>query len=117
MMTGEKMKNKFADLLKIFGEQNESRLTRLGVFIPENDTMQDYWLEDGLPLAGIGTETDGEINVEIMLGKEGDERHLTHSVKNVKSVKIELSLEAGKDGLEITDAGGKVTILRFENNA
>lgn len=115
MMTGERTRNKFADLLKIFGEQNESRLTRLGVFIPENDTMQDYWLEDGLPLTGIDTETDGGINVEIMLGKEGDERHLTHSIKNAQSIKIELGLEAEKDGLEITDAGGKVTILRFEN--
>lgn len=109
------MKNKFTDLLKIFGERNESRLTRLGVFIPENNTMQDYWLEDGLPLMGIDTENEGEINIEIMLGKEGDERHLTHSIKNAKTIKIELSVEAEKDGLEITDAGGKVTILRFEN--
>jgi hypothetical protein len=114
-MTGTQTKKNISDWLRLFSEQHSERPTRLGVFVREGDGLQDYWIEDGLPLAGIDAEANGAANIEIMLGREDGERHLTHSVKNARAIKIEISVDGQKDGLEITDADGKITILRFEN--
>jgi hypothetical protein len=113
--TEENRKTDFTDFLELFSRQNEARPTRLGVFVPENEAVEDYWIEDGMPLAGITAEPGRARNVEIMLGAPGDERHLTHAVAGVRSVKIELDCETRNDTLEITDDRGRVTVLRFEN--
>lgn len=104
-------------LLSFFSEQNRNRPTRLGVFENERETLMDYWLEDGLPLAGIDVDVRGEnaLTVEIMLGNNAkDARHMTHVVKNARSAKIVVSASGEDDGLEIEDAEGKTTYLRFE---
>ena len=111
-------KSIWADFLKLFGTQNHLRPTRLGVFVREGDVLHDYWLEDGLPLSGIALEMNGENSptIEIMLGdkSEATNGHYTHSIQNVRQIKFELTLNSENDGLEITDAEGKITVLRLE---
>jgi hypothetical protein len=106
--------------LKLFSEQNNNRPTRLGVYKREFDTEIDYWIEDNLPLAGIDVDApnDGAPTIEIMLGDAAkpDSHHLTHAVAEARFVKIVLSVAGSEaDGLEIEDAAGKTTVLRFEN--
>ena len=110
-------KSAWTDFLKLFGEQNHLRPTRLGVFVREGDVLQDYWIEDGLPLSGIALEMNGADapTIEIMLGDKADAAHYTHSIKKARQIKFELTLNAENDGIEITDAEGKITVLRLEN--
>lgn len=94
----------WTNFLTFYGEQNAGRRTRLGVFEGEND----YWLENGLPLAGLDIDTRGDSpTVEIML------ENFTHTVKDARHLKIHFSLDGGDDGLDITNAEGKTTVLRF----
>ena len=107
----------FATFLQLYGARHLAQPTRLGVFVPGREAFVDYWMEDGLPLAGIAVEPGAETNVEIMLGRPGDERHLTHTVKDVRAVKLELQSDATKTVLELVDGEGRVTVLRFEESA
>lgn len=78
--------------------------------------MQDYWLEDGLPLTGIDVDSHDEHQgptVEIMLGSD-EKGHMTHVVKDARFVRIVLSASGETDGLDIEDSEGKTTVLRFE---
>lgn len=116
-MNTTKQQHNWSAFLSFFSEQNRTRPTRLGVFEKERDVVTDYWLEDGLPLAGIDVDVSGEgaPTVEILLGDNSkDARHMTHVVKNARSAKIVLSASGEDDGLEIEDAEGKTTFLRFE---
>ena len=93
------------NFLTVYGEQNSGRATRLGVFEGKND----YWLENGLPLIGLDIDTCGEMpTVEIML------ENFTHTIKNTQKLKMNFSRNGSDDGLDITDAEGTTTILRFE---
>ena len=97
----------WTNFLKYYGEQTNGRPTRLGVFENGNDS----WIEDGLPLAGIDVDAHGEMpTVEIMLGDD-----FTHTIKDARNIKLNFSFDGNGDGLDITDADGKTTILRFEN--
>jgi hypothetical protein len=117
MNTAAKQHN-WSAFLKFFSQQNHLRPTRIGVFEQVRDTTTDYWLEDGLPLAGIDVDTRGEDapTVEIMLGDnaKAGSRHMTHIVKRAQTARIILSADGEDDGLEIKDAEGKTTFLRFE---
>lgn len=113
-----KQKYNWSALLNLFNEQNRMRPTRLGVFEKERDFVTDYWIEDGLPLAGIDADLSNENApaIEIMLGDGAkDSRQMTHTVKNARIVKIILSANGAQDGLEVEDADNKTTFLRFEN--
>lgn len=109
----------WTEFLKLFSEQNRLRPTRLGVFEGEPGEMRDYWLEDGLPLAGIDVDThaEGAWAIEIMLGnnENAGSQAMTHVIRGARSAKIILSPDGDGDGLEILDAEGKTTFLRFEN--
>lgn len=96
----------WTNFLQYYSEQNIGRPTRVGVF----DNGNDYWLEDGLLLTGIDFDSHDN-TIEILLGDV-----MTHTVKNVKTVKISFSLDEINDGLDITDSEGKTTILRFEED-
>ena len=102
----------FVDL---FGQTNRSRPTRIAVFEGEPEDWTDDWLEDGLPLTGIDIEErpGKPIALEIMLGTGGT-RQFTHAVKDVRSLRITLSATGVNDGLEIGDAEGRTTVLRFD---
>ncbi len=104
-------KHDWSKFLSFYGEQNKGRSTRLGVFENAAGAVDDYWLEDGLPLTGIDVDNRGAMpTIEIMLGDD-----FTHIVKAAKSLKIHFSLDGNEDGFDITDADGSTTVLRFEN--
>ena len=103
--------------LAAFGKRNNMRPTRLEVLGPAREVESDFWLEDGLFLAGIDLDTDGERGpcVEIMLQAPAasSKNHMTHTVAGVK--RLELETTSGRDAaLEIEDGEGRVTIMRFE---
>ena len=101
----------WTNFLKFYVEQNSGRLTRLGVFEDKSGVITDYWLEAGLPFSGIDADTSGETpTVEIMLGDS-----FTHTISNARNIKLNFNFDENADGLDITDAEGKTTILRFEN--
>ena len=92
------------NFLTFYGEQNLRRPTRIGVF--ERET--DYWLENGLPLLGLDIDTKDKLpTIEIML------ENFTHTIKNARKISMHFSLDGQEDGLDVTDAEGGVTILRF----
>lgn len=118
-MNATTKQHNWSTFLKFFSEQNKNRATRLGVFDNQSGAPVDYWIEDGMPLEGIDVDTrDGNTpTVEIMLGDatRTDSQHLTHTITNVKTVKIILTADGAADGLEIDHDKRKVTVLRFEN--
>lgn len=105
--------------LAAFGERNNMRPTRLQVLGPAREVESDFWLEDGLLLAGIGLDTDGKRGacVEIMLKatSASTDNHMTHTVAGVK--RLGLQTTDGRDSaLEIEDGEGRVTIMHFESD-
>lgn len=104
--------------LAAFGKRNNMRPTRLEVLGPAGEVESDFWLEDGLLLAGVDLDTDGERGacVEIMLQAPSalTKNHMTHTVAGVK--RLELETTDGRDAaLEIEDGEGRVTIMYFES--
>lgn len=104
--------------LAAFGERNNLRPTRLEVLGPTREVDSDFWLEDGLLLAGVDLDTDGERGtcVEIMLQRPStsSKNHMTHTIAGVK--RLELESTDGRDAaLEIEDEEGRVTIMHFES--
>lgn len=118
-MNATTKQHNWSTFLQFFSEQNQGRATRLGVFDNQSGAAVDYWIEDGLPLAGIAVDARNAEKpiVEMMLSDatRTDSQHLTHTITGAKTVKIILTLNGEADSLEIDDAAGKVTVLRFEN--
>lgn len=101
--------HEWSKYIKFFGETNVGRRTRLGVFERENGNVTDYWLESGLPLAGLDMDAKNDvIDVQIRIGD------LTHVIDNAVKFTFHLSHAGDEDGADITDAAGRTTILRFE---
>jgi len=95
--------------LKFYSEQNEGRMTRLGLFEPAGNAVTDYWLESGLPLRGIDIDTGGEHRtIQIMVGD------LTHTVSDPQKLVFQFTSSGDEDGIDVADADGRTTILRFE---
>ena len=104
--------------LAAFGKRNTMRPTRLEVLGPAREVESYFWLEDGLLLAGIDLDTQGErgASVDIMLQapSSSSKDHMTHTVTGVK--RLELESTNGRDAaLEIEDGEGRVTIMHFES--
>ena len=107
----------WSKFLKLFSEVNRNRPTRLGVFRGVAGDMEDYWLEDRMPLAGVDFDLHGAAGpeIEILLdGLQGNE-HMSRRVAGVRTVKITLSIDGEADGLEIETYRGETTTLRFES--
>ena len=106
--------------LTAFAERNIMRPTRLEVFGPNRELDSDFWLEDGLLLAGIDLDLagDGNPSVEIMLQAPvgTTKNHMTHTVVGVKRVELETT-DGRDEGLELEDKEGAVTIMRFESES
>ena len=103
--------------LAAFGKRNNMRPTRLEVLGPAREFESDFWLEDGLLLAGIDLDPDRERGacVEIMLQapSASNKNHVTHTVAGVKRLVLETT--DGRDKtLEIEDKEGRVTVMHFE---
>lgn len=117
-MKHEGQHRRWSIFLKEFDKQNRTRPTRLGE-IKAAEALREYWLEDGLPLAGIDLDTEGAGAplIEIMLGGEGEAagRRMTHTISRARKLKLQFTADGREDGLEIEDAEGVTTILRFES--
>ena len=74
--------------LAAFGARNHLRPTRLEVLGPDRNIESDFWLEDGLLLAGVDLDTRGERDpcVEIMFraSEAPTSDHMTYSVNEFK---------------------------------
>lgn len=96
--------------LRFFNEQNSERPTRLGVFEPNREAAADYWLECGLPFRGIDIDPQPDrLNVQILVGS------FEHEVDNAVKLSWHMTTTGDEDGLDIVDAAGRTTVLRFEN--
>lgn len=105
--------------LSAFGKRNYRRPTRLEVLAADRNIESDFWLEDGLLLAGIALEMggDGGPSVEIMLEaqKATPKNHMTHNVMSVKRMALLNSASGWDEGLEIEDTQGAITVMHFED--
>jgi hypothetical protein len=104
--------------LEGFSERNRTRRTRLEVIGGTGQVESDFWLEDGIPLAGVTLEAwayEGP-RIQIMLDAETarSATHMTHTVSAVRRVGRELNDGGGEVALELEDKEGATTILRFE---
>ena len=102
--------------LRDFSEGNKSRPTRLEVIGKPWDEM-DYWLENGLPLAGLSLEADGREGPQVALMLDGAaaqrSSHMTHTISQVRRITRGLTEDGRDTGLEIEDAEGLKTVLHF----
>jgi len=95
--------------ITLFSTENVGRPTRLGVFEPLNYGLNDYWLEDRLPLNGIDVDQhDGEATITIHL--DG----YTYRVPRAKRINLHYSVDGTDDGFDVVDAAGRTSVLRFE---
>ena len=93
------------------------RPTRVEVLGAAREVASDYWLEDGLLLAGVDLDTDRERDpyVELMLQRPSSSKtHMTHTVAGVRRLGLE-TLDGRDAALEIEDGEGGLTIVRFES--
>ncbi len=101
-------KHEWAKYIRFYNNQNQGRPTRLGVFERDGGVTLDYWLESGLPLAGIDIDAHADLPfIQITFAK------LTHRVADAASLTFHLSASGDEDGLDILDSTGRVTVLRF----
>ena len=104
------MQHRWRAQLTIFSEENLGRPTRLGVFEPATEGMMDYWLENGLALREVVLEEhNGSRSIEIIL--DG----FTHTIRQAKRLELLFGDET-EDGLNVIDANGRTSVLRFEEN-
>ena len=104
--------------LAAFDKRNNMRPTRLEVLGPAREVESDFWLEDGLLLAGIDLDTDEErgtcIDIMLQAAPASGKNHMTHTVAGVKRLGLETT--DGRDAaLVIEDGEGRITIMRFES--
>lgn len=105
----------WSKFLKLFSEQNCARQTRIGVFEGAPDAMQDYWIEDGLPLTGIDVDEHhpNAPTVEMMLGDRKDAKMRAERIAastgdpigNARSAKMGVMQITAVDSTEVSDAG------------
>ena len=103
-----------------FGERNKMRATRLEVFGTAREVESDFWLEDGLLLAGIALEMnrDRGTTIEIMLQAPAarTHAHMTHTVAGVKRMAMDRA-NRRNEALELEDKEGAITIMHFESES
>lgn len=108
-MEKQEQTTEWSKFTQLFNTEYTGRETRLGVFDRQNGVMNDYWIEDGLPLVGVDVENHcGSRNVRIRVGD------LSHYVPNAIKMSFTFAAAEGEDGLEIMDAEGRTTVLRLE---
>ncbi|HYJ88404.1 MAG TPA: hypothetical protein VEW46_20225 [Pyrinomonadaceae bacterium] len=91
-----------------FGKRNKMRSTRLEVLGVPRQMESDFWLEDGLQLAGITLEMDRDRgpSVEIMLqpAAAATQGHMTHTIAGIKRLAM-YRTNGADEGLELEDKG------------
>jgi hypothetical protein len=113
--SGEVERGRWAGFFDEFSKRNRSRATRLETF----GDLGAQEEERNLPLNGISVEGagTGAPRIEIMLGGESpkDGRHLTHTITRAARVTPKTDADGRDEALEIEDADGVKTLLRFES--
>ena len=114
-MPGEIERGEWVSFFGDFSKRNQSRATRLETF----GDLGAQEEEQNLPLNGVSVEETGADapRIEIMLGgvSPSDERHLTHTIERAARVITKTSADGQDEALEIEDADGIKTLLRFES--
>lgn len=100
----------WTEFLKFYTAQNAGRRTRLGVFELNHDVVNDFWLENGLPLVTLSAENtdDGRRDARIVLGE------MAHEIKDAIKLVVHFTSSGYEDGIDIHDRQNRVTLLRFE---
>ena len=115
VMPGEIERGEWVSFFGDFSKRNQSRATRLETFSDLGAQEE----EQNLPLNGVSVEETGADapRIEIMLGgvSPSDERHLTHTIERAARVITKTSADGQDEALEIEDADGIKTLLRFES--
>lgn len=104
-----KTKSDWTRFLDDYTRQYAGRRTRLGLFELNGGVVNDYWLEDGLPLGGITAEFDKQgATILVSVG------NVTHKIDDAIKLTAHLTPSGCEDGLDILDRCDRTTILRFE---
>jgi hypothetical protein len=107
-MKAAKQQHEWTKFLKFFAEQNAGRPTRLGLFERSGEVVTDYWLENGLPFVGVDIETKTAMpTVRMTVG------NFTHEIKDASNLSFRFSLDGNEDGIDISCADGRTTVMRF----
>jgi hypothetical protein len=111
-MQGEIRRDEWRSYLDGFSKRNVGRAARVEVIGGDLGAQE---AADRLPLGGVTFDDKGSLapSVEIMLG-EAAERHLTHTVTDVRRVVPKPGAGGRDDALEIEAADGTKTIIVFE---
>jgi hypothetical protein len=114
-MQGEIEHSQWKTFLDEFSKRNQLRPTRLEVIGEDMGAQEE---ERYLPFIGASFEPKGAAagSVEIILGGETatEDRHITHTIRNVQAIVPLAGVKGLEDGLGFTDKDGAKTILRFE---
>ena len=114
-ISGEVPRGLWAAFFSEFSKRNRSRATRLETFSDLGAQEE----ERNLPFNGISVEESGTDapRIEIMLGgaSPDDERHLTHTIARAVHVFPKTAADGIDEALEIEDANGVKTLLRFDS--
>ena len=111
-MNAAATQHEWSKYMRFFTDNNTGRLTRLGVFEKQGSTVNDYWLENGLPFHGLDVDTHKELpSVQISVGE------LCHEVDNAIDLIFHFSASGDEDGVDIKCGDGNTTVLRFERHA
>lgn len=102
-------KTNWTDFFREYSARNKGRPTRLGIFETRDGVANDFWIEDGLPLVALDVYTkNGKTRVDILF------ENYTHPIDDAANL-VHIGGDEGGHGLDIQDADGKTTLLRFEN--
>jgi len=101
--------SKWEPFFRSYTQHYAGRRTRLAVFEVNDGTMNDLWLENGLPLVEVALFSNKkEASIGIIL------ENCTHMVAEPEVVSI---VQNGPDtGLDILDTNGTTTVLRFDGS-
>lgn len=113
VMRDEIEREEWAAYFKEFSRRNALRPTRLELFGAELGAQEQ---EHGLLLLGVSVELSGPEapRIEITLGEEREKtRHLAHAVTRARRVLTKRGADGADEALEIEDADGVQTLLRF----
>lgn len=99
----------WAAFLRDYSARNKGRPTRIGVFETSDGATNDYWIEDGLPLVALDAHhNNGKTSVDVFVGD------YTHSI-DVADKLVHIDDDEKDAGLDILDAHGNTTVIRFED--
>jgi len=113
-MSNEIRRDQWRTFFDEFSRRNRSRPTQVEVF----GEMGAQEAEHHLPLNGIVVDENGisAPRVEILLGDGSPDAatHLTHVITRATAVVLKAGTDGRDEALEIEDADGAKTLLRFE---